>query len=354
MRFKSKNEAARYTSSKNIPITQYSFYANPPRGYQPFEQLLRAFFEKLPKIAYLDHLVIRPTDILSLQGFLYGLIQENGGERIVQWLRQQEEKLTQPHPDRTFYLAFGTAARFANKERLSLSEAQQQQANQLKTGFQPGYWSAAQVVRVYLLLLLSYEEDAHQARLSRLLETAEVDEQVAVYAALPLLPFPQQWVALARNGLRTNITKVFDAIALHNPFPADYLPEDAWNQMVLKAVFMERPLYRIWGIDQRTNAPLARMLVDFAHERWAADRQVTPELWRLVAPYLKASHQPDLERVVHSDNPEERAAGILVCTQSKVPALESLLEDANDGESVDENTLTWDSIGRSHLLSKQQ
>ena len=209
-------------------------------------------------------------------------------------------------------------------------------------------------MRAYLLLSLPYKADTHHVHLSRLLETAEVDEQVAIYAALPLLPYPEQWITPARNGLRTNITKVFDAIALHNPFPADYLSQDAWNQMVLKAVFMGRPLYQIWGLDQRTNAPLARMLVDFAHERWAADREVTPELWRLATPYLDASHQSDLARVIHSNNREERAAGVLACTQSKVPVLESLLKDPDDAKKlVGEEATTWDSIGHQYLLSKQ-
>ena len=289
-------------------------------------------------------------DIVPLQSFLFRLIQENGDKRTRQWLEQHKEKLTQQYTDRAFYLAFGTAAR-ASKNRLSLSEAQQQQAQQLRTGFQPAYWSVAQTVRAYLLLLLPDDDTAH---VSRLLETAEVDEQVAIYAALPLLPRPEQWVALAINGLRTNITKVFDAIALHNPFPANHFPQDAWNQMVLKAVFMERPLYQIFGIDQRSNAPLARMLVDFAHERWAAGRAVTPELWRLATPYLDASHQSDLARVVHSGNAEEQAAGALACAQSKIPELESLLELDGARESVTDEDLTWDSIGRQYFSSKQK
>ena len=55
--------------------------------------------------------------------------------------------------------------------------------------------------------------------------------------------------------------------------------------MILKAIFIERPLYKIYGLDKRMNKPLAEMLVAYVNERWAAGRDVTPELWRLVVPF---------------------------------------------------------------------
>ena len=264
----------------------------------------------------------------------------------MQWLAKQQEKLETDYTDQTLFLAFGMASRYVAKQPLTLSEEQKKTANQLREGFQPDGWSLAQLLRIYLLLLLpTNEATTYTASLTKLLETAEVDEQVAVYAALPVLTHPQSLIPLAVNGLRTNITRVFDAIALQNPFPADYLDEAAWNQMILKAVFMGRPLYRIHGghihgADARANPALARMLVDFAHERWAADRSVTPELWRFVAPYADASHRADLERVIASENPLESAAGQLVCTQA--PALKSLLQDNYDINHLP----TWEQIGK--------
>jgi hypothetical protein len=257
----------------------------------------------------------------------------------MQWLAKQQEKLETHYTDRAFYLAFGMAPRFAGKQPLTLSEQQQEGAQQLKTGFQPNGWPLSQLVRTYLLLLFPADNAAtYGATLTQLLETAEVDEQVAVYAALPVLAHPDALVALAVNGLRTNITRVFDAIALDNPYPADYLDEAAWNQMILKAVFMGRPLYRIFKADARINPALTRMLVDFAHERWAADRPVTPELWRFVAPYADASHHTDLERVIASENPLESAAGKLACAQSDTSELRAL---------VTTNQLpTWEQIGK--------
>ncbi|MEX0362783.1 MAG: EboA domain-containing protein, partial [Allomuricauda sp.] len=68
---------------------------------------------------------------------------------------------------------------------------------------------------------------------------------------------------------------------------AAYLEDPAWNQLVLKAIFMERPLYKIQNIDQRRNKELADMLQDYIQERWAAKRMVSPEVWRLVHQYLR-------------------------------------------------------------------
>lgn len=55
--------------------------------------------------------------------------------------------------------------------------------------------------------------------------------------------------------------------------------------MVLKALFIDTTLHPIVGPDERANSKLATLLCDYAHERWAAGRAVTPELWRCVGPH---------------------------------------------------------------------
>ena len=89
---------------------------------------------------------------------------------------------------------------------------------------------------------------------------------------LKALPYPDELTARAAEGIRTNITDVFNAVALRNPFPADFFDDDAWNQVILKTLFVGSPVYLIQGVDKRRNEPLARMLVEYAHERWSAGR----------------------------------------------------------------------------------
>jgi hypothetical protein len=154
-------------------------------------------------------------------------------------------------------------------------------------------------------------------------------EQVALYSALPLLPYPEEFVSRAAEGVRTNMRDVFDAVVLQNPFPAGFFSEEQWNQMVLKAVFTSRPLYTICGIDDRCNARLAEMLLDFAHERWAAGRKVTPELWRCVAPYVTERNSADIQKLSESPDELEQLAAALVLKKTA--------------------ELSWDDIGKRHL-----
>src|SRR5690606_6973098 len=118
---------------------------------------------------------------------------------------------------------------------------------------------------------------------------------VALYQGLPIFPDPERHVGRAAEGIRSNIKAVIEAVAHGNPYPADHLDEPAWNQMILKAVFVGIPLFPIQDIDRRANLDLARMLSDFAKERWAAGRTVSPELWRCVGRFAE---DPEIGKVL--------------------------------------------------------
>ena len=62
--------------------------------------------------------------------------------------------------------------------------------------------------------------------------------------------------------------------------------------MILKALFVGSTLAPILGLDARANPELARILLDYAAERGAAGREITPELWRPVVPF---SDHPDIK-----------------------------------------------------------
>lgn len=244
-------------------------------------------------------------------------------ERGQTWLRTQVENLAS---EKALYLAFSLAPRFTGKEPLQLTASELQQASELRPGFNPAGWTTDQAART-LLLLHAPQPDATQytALLDKLFRTADVSELGALYASLPLLPYPASHAKRAAEGVRTAMTSVFDAIALHNPYPHDYLPQEAWNQLVLKAVFNARPLYQVVGLDNRRNEPLAHMLLDYAHERWAAGRTLTPEVWRLVGPYLTASTLPDVQRLLNSPEALQVQAGALALAASSLPEARALL-----------------------------
>ncbi len=62
------------------------------------------------------------------------------------------------------------------------------------------------------------------------------------------------------------------------------------------------------------------MLCDYAHERWAAGRPVSPELWRCVGPHATGAMLQDLERVLKKGTEPERKAAALSLRGSPDPA----------------------------------
>jgi len=68
----------------------------------------------------------------------------------------------------------------------------------------------------------------------------------------------------------------------HNPYPATYLSEPAWNQMILKAFFMDKEVTKIYRLQERLNPALQATLADYVQERLAAGRSVNPALYKLM------------------------------------------------------------------------
>src|SRR5262249_10116714 len=104
------------------------------------------------------------------------------------------------------------------------------------------------------------------------------DERCAVLRALPLLPAPERFIALAADACRSSVRPIFEALACENPFPARHLSALHFNQMILKALFLDVPLARVLGLDARRSDELVRMARDYAAERRAAGRPVSADL----------------------------------------------------------------------------
>jgi hypothetical protein len=162
-------------------------------------------------------------------------------------------------------------------------------------------------------------------RLKVLVATSDVGELVALYCGLPLYPDQAQLTALASDGLRTAMRTVFEAVAHHNPFPAEQFSQSARNHMVLKALFIDSSLHPIHSLDRRWNLELARILCDYAHERWAAGRPVTPQLWRGVGRFANNAALADLARVLEMGSAIEQTAAALALSESDQPAAARLL-----------------------------
>lgn len=283
---------------------------------------------------------------INLIDFLTGLLQKDAEPKSLEWLKTQTEKIRTAGVPSQFFLAFSQASRFFKKDPLQVSEEEKSQAEALVPGFEPAIWNSLQTARTILMLSFPQEKEKWFAAINQLFETGDMYEQQALYAALPLMPYPEDLLPRAIDGCRTNMTLIFDAIALNNPYPAKYFPEANWNQLVLKSIFMQRPLYRIQKLDERRNPALADIASDFAHERWAAGRSVMPELWRLVVPFINEKFLADLKKVVESEDQMVVEAGLLAMYQCNSDEAKQLLQSrCEEVMAIEYGEITWEKIG---------
>jgi len=295
------------------------------------------------------------ADISATKAFLTSVFGRSTTPQGSAWLSQKMELVSSGDAkDKDLFLAFSAAPRFVGKEKLQLTDADLAQADALRTGFNPARWSADQAARTLLLLSLpAHDADTFVKKVETLFETADMGELVALYGSLPLLPYPEQFSKRAAEGLRTNMGDVYEAVALENPYPSEYMEEDAWNQLVLKTLFVGKPLYRIYGLEERSNPELSRMLSDYAHERWAAGRPVSPELWRPVGPFIDDAMLHDIRRLFSQPNELEREAAALACARSTFAPARELLNSYPDlKQQVESGELTWDYIGHNATMQE--
>lgn len=280
-----------------------------------------------------------PADVLRL--WLVGRLPAD----ILVWLDQQADCIRRDGRDADLYRAFSLTARRTGKQDLSLSAQDLQLAAKVRPRWRPRSWRVDEAARLYLLLASMGDAERFVHQLEQLYATADVAELMTLYRGLPLYPEPERYRLRAAEGIRTNMKTVFEAVAHDNAYPAEQLPETGWNQMVLKALFVGTTLDPIVGLDERANPELARMLCDYAHERWSAGRPVSPELWRCVGPFATGPLLDDLQRVLEQGTRPEQTAAMLALERSAdarardlMQTMPSLAAAASAGE------LNWKSL----------
>lgn len=291
------------------------------------------------------------VDSSSVSKLLQRWLSQHVAKEGFTWLGEKREQIAGGAPERVFFTAFSAVPRYTGKKDLELTSEDLQAAEAIRTGWFPGHWSVDQAARTLLVLALPQDNAEKYLRtLEQVFTSADMGELVALYQSLPLLPYPERHCARAAEGVRSNMTIVFKAVALGNPYPADYFDNTAWNQMVLKAVFVGSPLYLIQGIDRRANPELARMLTDYALERWAAQRPVTPELWRPVGRFADAEILANLEIVLSAPDLAQQEAAALACSECSLPQAQELLARHPDLQSsITQGGLTWSSFSYNRL-----
>jgi hypothetical protein len=284
-------------------------------------------------------------DFDRLNTLLKRLIQKNVSPDAWKWLENEGRNTAAGELSR-FNIAFVSMPRKTARSPLAVTAEEQAALKDLRTHFTINGWTTDQLARVWLLMQLDATEKAHYIdAIENLFLNAEMSELVALYSALPVLAYPEAWRKRCAEGVRSNIGQVLDAVICNNPYPAEQLDQAAWNQLVLKAIFTEKPVLEIVGLKTRRNINLARSLSDYAHERWAARRDVNPLLWVCVGPFIDESNFADIQRLFSTgDMTERRAAALASVESSYEPAKRMVSEQKDMRADIDSGKVSWQGI----------
>ncbi len=259
-----------------------------------------------------------------------------------EWLLERHIQLSSGVSDKLLYEAFGQALRHVGKSLMMLDVSEQREAFELHRGWDLGEWTRDQAARGAILLSLPQGPRTVEVILS-LFQTADMGEHLALARSLFLLPDATALLHIGREGVRSNMRNVFEAISQRNPYPAEHFDDIAWNQMVVKCLFMGLPLRAIYDLDRRNNADLNRILIDLAHERRAAKRTLSPEVLRFIGPFANEDGMKVLCTALTGSLPERRGAALGLWSVPDGKGRGILASEAPEFISVLENgTLNWE------------
>jgi len=283
----------------------------------------------------------------SLKSKLTGCIARHTAAETWNWLEEKGLQTSRNGNVQNFMVAFAAIPRKTGRQPVSLSDTEVTEIQQDSPHLVIRHWTIDRLCRVWLLMHLDpTDQDTYVSTIENLFPTAEMSEQVALYSALPVLAYPDLWRRRCAEGIRSNIGDILESIMCNNPYPSENLDEPAWNQLVLKAIFTEKPIHLIVNLDQRANQNLADTLSDYAHERWAAHRSVHPLLWRCVGKFINAKIFPDILRIAFSEQNIEREAAALACMQSTYPPALELVEKNEALQAIVKSGMTWADLAK--------
>ena len=286
------------------------------------------------------------NQIEQVKDIITTIIQDNLSPDAWIWLAEQRANRNQSAQQ--LNIAFASMPRKTGRSVIHYTRQQAEAISLVRPHFTIENWSIDRLCRVWLLLHFnSTQKDEYFNAIEKLFQAAEMNELVALYSSLPVLYYPQIWRSRCAEGIRSNIGIVLEAIICNNPYPSEQLSEPAWNQLVMKAFFTDKPIDRIVGLDQRANKDLAHMLSDYANERWAASRTVNPQLWRCVEKFIDESNLQSIRRLFRSTDVIEREAAALACDHSNYPAAKELLNQHDSLKiQIESGQLSWDTLAK--------
>ncbi|WP_405413795.1 EboA domain-containing protein [Maribacter sp. Asnod1-A12] len=274
---------------------------------------------------------------------IQNILIKYGNAESVAWLKGKIETLADDKSSKDLFMTYSLLnIKFEGVKPISFEFQDSESARY----FSEHKANILQIARIYLLSeVLVQDLEFYTPKVANIIQVADTSELETFLKYLILLPNPEAYKQTAVEALRTNIATIFDAISLNNPYPARFFNDQQWNQMFLKAAFMERDLSQIEAVDERANEDLTRIISDYAHERWAAGRKIDPLFWRPVSKFLNEELLNDMKKLLNSEDVIENNAGALCCYLSENDKAMALLNSKPElKHKIADGQITWNTI----------
>ena len=145
------------------------------------------------------------------------------------------------------------------------------------------HWVASDLARICLLAVALRTPNTCTAELlTSCFQSGDERERSALLMGLAWLDPAGLWLAEAEQCCRVNSVTQFAAIAMQNPYPAQFFAQHSFNQLVLKSLFLGLDINHVHGLQQRNNAQLSSMCCAYIDEQVAAGRQYPLSIWLAV------------------------------------------------------------------------
>lgn len=274
---------------------------------------------------------------------LRNLLEGNLDESTNLWIQEKLDKIIESASAKELYLVYSLLANKVDSQKTIIFDTENKVLNDY---LEVQNANALQIARIYLLAKVLEENSMYfQPKVANLIQIADTGELETFLKFLVLLPDAGKYSQVAVEALRTNIATIFHAISLKNPYPSMYFNDQQWNQMYLKAAFMQLDLVDILDVDERANKDLARIISDYAHERWAASRDIDPLFWKPVSNFLKGNLLKDMAHLLESDNNIENKAAGLCCFYSGTSEAKELMKKYPElQKEIIDKKITWHNL----------
>jgi hypothetical protein len=265
------------------------------------------------------------------------LLRARVPEDARRWLAGATQEIASGVDDLRFTSLLSLASRPTPRAALEPNADEREACSEALVGWNPERWQLLETVRAALILARpDLQQPGCIAALEDAFLCADAGELCALYRALPLLPDPARFATRMGEACRSNMAPVFEAAAFDNPFPSRHFDDIAWRQLVIKAVFIEAPLWRVFELDARLDPELARMTLDFIDERRSAGRSVQPQAWLCLGEHADERGIESIAQELRGQDATGRgAAAFALARTGEVARLSDLLPAERDEETRD-------------------